>query len=463
MPISFYNTLTRKEEEFRVLDPAGRKVTLYCCGPTVYHYAHIGNFRTFVFEDLLRRHLESRQYEVRHVMNITDVEDKIIRTVRETGESLETVTRRYENAFLEDLSALGCLRPAVTPRATEHVPEIIELITRLEKKGCAYRASDGSVYFSIENFPSYGHLARLDLTQLKPGARVSQDEHARESYGDFALWKAYVPEDGSVVWESPWGKGRPGWHIECSCMSMKHLGETIDIHCGGEDLVFPHHEDEIAQSEAATGKPFVRYWLHSAHLLVNGEKMSKSAGNFFTVRDLLAKGFGGREIRYALLSAHYRLPLNFTLEGLEGARQALRRIDDWVERLSKIAGENKAAKNGKLLDSFSKALDSDLNISEALGCIFEAVRESNRLMDENRLSNDQAAELLHDWLAIEKILGLPAIQTSSVPPEIVALAQEREAARKARDWKRGDELREKLKVQGWLVKDASDGFKLTKI
>lgn len=462
MPIRFFNTLSRAEEEFRPLDPAGKRVTLYCCGPTVYNYAHIGNFRTFVFEDLLRRHLESRGYEVRHVMNITDVEDKIIRTIGETGEELAAFTGRFEKAFLDDLAVLGCLVPAVTPRATEHIPEMIALIRTLEQKGVAYRAPDNSVYFSIEKFPAYGRLAHLDLTQLKPGARVSQDEHSREAYGDFALWKAWTERDGKVAWDSPWGRGRPGWHIECSCMSMRHLGETLDIHCGGEDLVFPHHEDEIAQSEGATGKPFVRYWLHSAHLLVDGKKMSKSEGNFFTLRDLVAKGYTGREIRYALLSAHYRLPLNFTMEGLEGARQALRRVDAWVERLREKTGAVVASGSGTLAENFAKALDSDLNISDALGCLFEALRDTNRRLDEGKLNASEAAETLRDWLAVERVLGLPATVGDAAPADVVALAEERKAARAAKDWKRSDLLRDEIQKKGWAVKDGPGGYKLSR-
>jgi cysteinyl-tRNA synthetase len=464
MALRFYNTLSRNEEEFRPLDFTGKHVSLYCCGPTVYNFAHIGNFRTFVFEDLLRRHLESRGYDVTHVMNITDVEDKIIRTIKESGEALEAFTRKYEKAFLDDLQTLGCQKPKMLPRATEHIADIVKLIQALEQKGIAYKANDGSVYFAIDKFPSYGRLARLDRTQLKAGARVSQDEHGAESYGDFALWKAYKEEDGEVSWDSPWGKGRPGWHIECSCMSMKNLGETIDLHCGGEDLVFPHHEDEIAQSEAATGKPFVRYWLHSAHLLVNGEKMSKSAGNFFTLRDLLGKGYSGREIRYSLSSAHYRLPLNFTMEGLEGARQALKRLDTWKDRLVEKSNKQRVTQSGPLLDSFSNALDGDLNISEALGVLFENVRESNRLMDENKLDALKAALYLRDWELIEGILGLPRAEAAAIPDDVRKVAEERKNAKQAKDWKRADELRNEIKQKGWLVEDLPNGnYKLTPI
>jgi cysteinyl-tRNA synthetase len=463
-----FNTLSRSEEEFRPLDPAGKRVTLYCCGPTVYNFAHIGNFRTFVFEDLLRRHLEARGYAVVHVMNITDVEDKIIRTISQTGETLQALTRRYEQAFLADFQTIGCQLPTHMPRATEMAPDIIRFIQKLMDKGFAYRTDDGSVYFSIEKFKSYGKLSRLDRDQLKPGARVSQDEHARESYGDFALWKTWTEKDGSVAWDTPWGRGRPGWHIECSCMSMKHLGETIDLHCGGEDLVFPHHEDEIAQSEAATGKPFVRYWLHGAHLLVNGQKMAKKEGNFFTVRDLLGRGYTGREIRYALMGAHYRLPLNFTLEGLESARQSLRRIDAWVERLQQVvagpAGTSGAAgtTEHRLAEPFLAALDADLNIADAFGQLFEVLRLSNRAMDDRRLAPAAAKTLLEEWRQVERALGLPANREAGPPAEVEELARQRQQAREQKNWKRSDELRAAIREKGWLVQDASGGYKLTK-
>ena len=463
MPLCLHNTLTRKVEEFCPSDPSGRSVTMYCCGPTVYDSAHIGNFRTFVAQDLLRRCLEAHGWEVRHAMNITDVEDKIIRSIKASGEPLEAFTRRHEKTFLDDFDALGCRRPTVMPRATEHIGEIIALVKRLQEKGVAYAAADGSVYFSIERFPDYGKLSRLDRSHLKPGARVSADEHAREAYGDFALWKAWADRDGAVAWESPWGKGRPGWHIECSCMSMKHLGETLDLHCGGEDLVFPHHEDEIAQSEAATGRPFARFWIHSAHLLVNGQKMSKSAGNFFTARDLFAKGYTGRELRYALLSAHYRLPLNFTLEGLDAARQALARLDAWEERLRAAAGHLPlSAAGGSLQQAFGAALDDDLNISAALGCLFDALRASNRALDEGKLSPVEAARNLADWLVVREVLGLPAPVPKAAPPEVEALARERQTARAAKDWKRSDVLRAEIAKLGWMVKDVPSGFYLSR-
>src|ERR1051325_11153078 len=335
MAFKLFNTLSRSLEDCVPLDPAGKKVGMYCCGPTVYAFGHIGNFRTFLFADLVRRHLEFRGYEVQHVMNITDVEDKIIDRVAKAGTTLREYTSKYETAFMEDLLSLGCLRPHHLPRATDYISEMVQLIDALIQRGIAYQAPDGSVYFSIEKYQGcgcrYGQLVNLNFDQMRVGERVATDEYTKESLADFALWKARVPADGAVFWPSPWGEGRPGWHIECSAMSMKLLGPSFDLHLGGEDLAFPHHEDEIAQSEGAgaqlPGQRFVKYWLHGAHLLVEGKKMSKSLGNFFTLRDLLAKGFTGREVRALLLSAHYRETFNFTLKELEGARTKMERID----------------------------------------------------------------------------------------------------------------------------------------
>ncbi|MEI9963062.1 MAG: cysteine--tRNA ligase [Limisphaerales bacterium] len=378
MALKLFNTLSRSVQEFAPLDAAQKKVGMYCCGPTVYDFAHIGNWRTFVFADLVRRYLEFKGYAVTHVMNITDIEDKIIKRVRETKTTLREFTGKYETAFLDDLKTLGCLEPHQKPRATEHISEIISLIEKLIARGIAYKASDGSVYFSIEKYRgcgcNYGQLLKLNFDEMRAGERVKSDEYAKESIADFALWKARVPDDGDIFWPSPFGEGRPGWHIECSAMSMAILGASFDLHLGGEDLIFPHHEDEIAQSEGATGQPFVKYWLHGAHLLVEGKKMSKSLGNFFTLRDLLAKGFTGREIRYLLLTAHYRETFNFTLEGLQGARTALARIDECVAKLRERAAEMLALEKNPgqnsgvaLLPAFTAALDEDLNISGAWG------------------------------------------------------------------------------------------------
>ena len=382
---------------------------MYCCGPTVYDTAHIGNWRTFVFCDLVRRFLEFKGYQVTHVMNITDVEDKIIKGVRETKTPLRDYTSRYEAAFFEELKQLNCLTPHHTPHATGHIADILSLIDRLLQRGLAYKAADGSVYFSIEKYRAqggaYGQLVKLNFDEMRPGERVNADEYAKEAVADFALWKARVPEDGDVFWPSPWGEGRPGWHIECSAMSMKFLGPSFDLHLGGEDLMFPHHEDEIAQSEGAAMQPagqrFVKYWLHGAHLLVEGRKMSKSLGNFFTVRDLLAKGFTGREIRYLLLSAHYREMFNFTLNGLQGARTALARIDECLGKLRELAGgtapPRAQAEPTAFETSFAAALNDDLNVSAAGGAVFDWVRETNRRMSGNSLEPAAAAAALAAW------------------------------------------------------------------
>src|SRR5256885_1236306 len=342
MGLKFFNTLSRSVQDFVPLDPAGKRVGMYCCGPTVYDFAHIGNWRTFLFGDLLRRYLEFKGFEVRHVMNITDIDDKIIKRVREANTSLQQFTGKFEAAYFEDLKALNCRLPRETPRATEHINEIVGLIGKLIQRGFAYKTSDGSVYFSIEKYRAaghqYGQLINLNFDEMRVGERIRSDEYEKDAVADFALWKARVPEDGQIFWPSPWGEGRPGWHIECSAMSMKLLGASFDLHLGGEDLMFPHHEDEIAQSEGAgiqpAGQRFVKHWLHGAHLLVEGKKMAKSLGNFFTVRDLAKKGYSGREVRYLLLTAHYRETFNFTLEGLQGARAALGRIDECFAKRS---------------------------------------------------------------------------------------------------------------------------------
>jgi cysteinyl-tRNA synthetase len=467
MALKLFNTLTRLVQEFSPLDPQQKKVGMYCCGPTVYDFAHIGNWRTFVFADLVRRTLEFSGYDVTHVMNITDVEDKIIQRVREQKTTLREFTGKFETAFLDDLKALGCREPHQKPRATEHIPEIIALIEKLVARGVAYKAADGSVYFSIEKYRGggccYGQLLKLNLDEMRAGERVASDEYEKESVADFALWKARVPEDGEVFWPSPFGAGRPGWHIECSAMSIKALGETFDLHLGGEDLKFPHHEDEIAQSEGATGKPFVKFWLHGAHLLVEGKKMSKSLGNFFTLRDLLAKGFTGREVRYLLLTAHYRETFNFTLDGLYGAKSALSRIDECVGKLRDLAGNATAAAEPKLIEQFSAALTEDLNISAAWGEVFKWVTETNKRLAENSLSPSDAASALASWEKIDSVLGVGVKAEAEVPAEISALADERTTAKKSKDFKRADAIRHELKAKGWVIEDTPKGIKLKKI
>ncbi|MEO6847167.1 MAG: cysteine--tRNA ligase [Chthoniobacterales bacterium] len=466
MAIRFHNTLSRKAEEFSPLDPEGRVVKVYTCGPTVYNFAHIGNFRAYIFEDLLQRHLEFRGYEVDRVMNLTDVDDKTIRGCRAAGVPLAEFTKTYKDAFFEDLKTLRIKPAQHFPAATEeiHIHKMIEMISALIKSGHAYEAEDHSVYFRIGSFAEYGKLAHLNLDELRPSGRVQNDEYEKESIGDFALWKTWNEEDGDVAWDSPWGRGRPGWHIECSAMATGILGPKIDIHCGGVDNIFPHHEAEIAQSECVTGETFSRFWLHCAHLMVEGRKMAKSEGNFFTLRDLIEKGWSGREVRYVLLSAHYRLPLNFTFEGLAAARSALQRVDEFLTRLTEHAAS--AATGEPLsealpLEKFGDALDDDLNISAALATIFDTIREANRKLDENVFSPGQAKTLLDAFNRILSVLALEA-DTAEVPEEVLALVEKRKVARETKDWKLSDILREEILKLGWIAKDTKDGQKLTR-
>ena len=465
MAIRFLNTYTRTLEPFQPLDPAGKTVKLYTCGPTVYHYAHIGNFRAYLFEDLLQRHLEASGYEVNRVMNLTDVDDKTIRGCHAAGLPLAEFTQKFKDSFFEDLKTLR-IQPATTfPAATDpvYIARMIEMIAHLVAHGYAYQADDKSVYFRLNKFPDYGKLAHLNLQELRPTGRIRNDEYEKESVGDFALWKAWDKADGDVAWESPWGKGRPGWHIECSAMATALLGPEIDIHCGGVDNIFPHHEAEIAQSECCTGRRFVRYWLHCAHLMVEGQKMAKSAGNFHTLRDLLDKGWSGREIRYVLLGVNYRLPLNFTFESLAGARSALARIDEWVARLTEKAGDEPNASAHPLATQtrFQQALDDDLNISGALGVLFDVLRASNRALDQGTLSPADARALLGWWERANRILQFQR-EEESVPQSVADLVTARAAARAAQNWALSDELRAQIDAAGWIVKDGKEGQKLTR-
>jgi cysteinyl-tRNA synthetase len=463
--IQFYNTYSRSIEPFRPIDPAGKQVTMYTCGPTVYSYAHIGNLRTFLFEDLLQRHLEARGFQVNRVMNLTDVDDKTIRDSRAAGEPLPKFTARFIRAFHDDVSTLR-IRPAnAYPAATEpaNIAKMIEMIGELLQRDYAYQAEDRSIYFRINRFADYGHLAHLNLEELRPSGRVRSDEYEKESIGDFALWKAWDEEDGKVGWDSPWGRGRPGWHIECSAMATRLLGPEIDIHCGGVDNIFPHHEAEIAQSESCTGQRFVRYWLHSAHLLVEGQKMSKSLGNFYTLRDLLNKGFTGREIRYALIRVNYRLQLNFTFDGMNEARQSLLRIDEWIGRLRELAAKSQPDPNYEPAqsDRFFAALDDDLNISAALADLFEQIRITNRAMDNEKLAAGEAAALLRWWEGINQVLQLQS-EEQNPSDEVLALLEQRATARAAKDWALSDAIRKQIDDLGWIVKDTKEGQKITK-
>ena len=460
MSLRFFNTLTRAVEEFVPLEPG--KVRMYTCGPTVYNYAHIGNFRAYVFEDLLQRHLEFRGFRVDRVMNLTDVDDKTIRGCRQASVPLADFTRPFKQGFFEDLDALRITRQARFPEATaaDHIRRMIEMIAVLVERGHAYRADDGSVYFRISSFPAYGRLAHINLEELKPSGRVNSDEYEKEQVADFALWKAWTEADGDVAWESPWGRGRPGWHIECSAMATGLLGPQIDIHCGGEDNIFPHHEAEIAQTECVTGLPFVRLWMHCKHLMVDGKKMAKSEGNFFTLRDLKEQGYTGREVRYALLAVKYREPLNFTFEGLEGARKALVRLDEWSRRLDETAAGAEETLPGELQpEKFGEALDEDLNISAALGALFDLVRDSNRLMDQGGLTPGQASTLRSWRDRIQSVLAL-APESEGIPADVQDLADQRAAARTGKDWAMSDLLRDQLLDLGWQVKDTKEGQKL---
>jgi cysteinyl-tRNA synthetase len=461
--ICFFNTLTRKKEVFKPLE--ADEVKMYTCGPTVYDFAHIGNFRAFLFEDLLKRWLVSRGFKVMHVMNLTDVDDKTIKGSQKQQVPLRQFTDFYVEAFFEDIKVLNIQPADVYPKATDHIPEMVALIKTLMAKGYAYRGEDDSIYYAISKFPDYGKLSKIKTAELKAGARVSQDEYAKEEAQDFALWKAWTPEDGDVLWETELGKGRPGWHIECSAMSMKYLGETFDIHCGGVDNIFPHHENEIAQSEAATGKKFVNYWLHNEHLLVEGKKMAKRFGNFYTLRDLLAKGYDPIAIRYLLLSTHYRQQFNFTFEGLEAAKAAVDRLRNFVRRLHDTDGKDSKGKvavlNAKLEACFGGSMDDDLDIGTALASLFDFVREVNNLLDANMVSKAEAAEVSRLIMQIDAVLGVigEVKMQEALPAEIDALVQKREEARKAKNWKEADAIRTQLKAMGIVLEDTAQGVR----
>ena len=456
--MNVFNSLTRRNEELKPL--AGNEIRLYTCGPTVYNFAHIGNFRAYTFEDILRRAVKFNGMKIKQVMNLTDVDDKTIRGANAAGVALTDYTRTYKDAFFADLAKLNIEPAEIYPAATDHIPEMIELVSKLIEKGVAYQSDDGSVYFNVRKFPGYGKLAHIDFDNQRTGARCASDEYDKENVGDFALWKAWEESDGPVGWDSPWGKGRPGWHIECSAMSMKYLGETFDLHTGGIDNLFPHHENEIAQAEAATGKPFVSTWMHCAHLKVNGEKMSKSLGNFFTLRDLMEKGWTGREIRYVLINAHYRQGLNFAFSALEDARKSLERIDRAVDALqSRIEpGAETPEFVRKAIDDFTAAVNDDLNIPRAFAALFELVRETNA-------SGTCSKAVLEVFKKMDTVLGViffGKAAKAEVPAEVQALLDARAAARAAKNWAESDRLRDAIAAAGWTVKDSKDGQSVTK-
>ena len=468
--IRLHNTLTNELEPFAPLHKG--EVRMYTCGPTVYDFAHIGNFRTFVFQDVLRRFLHSRGYRVLQVMNLTDVDDRIIQNAAAAGTSIREYTEKYIEAFLEDMRALNLETPEEVVRATDHIEDMVALIQVLQKKGLTY-TSDGSIYFSIAKFPAYGKLSKIDVSGMQAGARVDVDRYEKADARDFALWKS--PKPGEHFWETRIGPGRPGWHIECSAMAMKYLGSTLDIHTGGVDLTFPHHENEIAQSEAATGKPFVRFWLHAEHLIIDGEKMSKSAGNFFTLRDLLAKGQKPSTIRYLLMSVPYKRQLNFTRDSLKQAESSVERLRNFVTRLKTEqfqAGSNPQMQKRceRAEHDFDAGLADDLNTAVALAAVFDLVRDVNTAMDRGEFRQQDAPRIL---AAMEKFDGILAVLADDdaeklgklgvgglprlAPEQIEALIEERNAAKKRRDFKRADAIRQELTNSGIILEDKKDG------
>lgn len=464
MSLKFFNTLTRSKEVFEPLHPG--EARMYTCGPTVYENAHIGNFRAYLFEDLLRRYLKYRGYKVIQVMNITDVDDKTIRDSRAAGIKLQKYTKRFKEAFFEDLRRLNIEPAEYYPEATAHIPEMLNLIKRLKEKGYTYE-SGGSTYFRIGKFPDYGKLSGHSLADLRPGERVESDEYEKEGASDFALWKARKAEDGEVYWDSEFGPGRPGWHIECSAMSMKYLGETFDIHTGGEDNIFPHHENERAQSEAATGKPFAKFWMHCGYLLVEGSKMSKSQGNFFTLEDIMERGFSAEAVRYTLITPHYRQQFNFTMEGLEASAAAIARLQDFIASLESVGNEGECPEADEILpraqQGFAESMDDDLNIAPAMGSVFTMVRDFNRLISEKRLTADRAEKIIGFMKEVNSVIGALNFEEAALDDEIEKLIEEREAARAERDFSAADRIRDQLLSMGIKIEDTGDGTRWKRI
>ncbi len=469
--IQLHNTLSGKVEPFVPQKPG--EVRMYTCGPTVYDYAHIGNYRTFVFQDILRRFLKLRGFKLNHVMNLTDVDDRIIANAAAAGKSIRDYTEKFVLAFFDDCKALSIETPERWVRATDHIDDMVQLIQRLQEKTFTY-PSEGSSYYRIAKFPNYGKLSKIDLSGIQAGARVDNDRYEKESARDFALWKA--PKPGEHFWETAIGPGRPGWHVECSAMAMKYLGETLDIHTGGIDLAFPHHENEIAQSEAATGKPFVRYWLHAEHLLVEGEKMSKSLGNFFTLRDLFAKGYKPSALRFALASVPYRKQLNFTFDGLKQATNSVERLRNFADRLKQRkfpAGkqDGMAARIAKAAEEFDAGLSDDLNTARALAAVFDLVREVNIAMDKGEFRQGNVAAVQQFLTTFDKVfavledndaeklraLGYGPATGGLSDAEIDKLVAERNAAKKKRDFATADRIRKELADRGIILEDAKDG------
>lgn len=463
MSLKFYNTLTRQKEEFVPVEPG--KVKIYTCGSTVYDYAHIGNFRAFMVADLLRRYLKYKGYQVIQVLNLTDVDDKTIKRSQEKKISLQEFTKKYKEALFQDIVSLNIESVEVYPEATTHIGDMVNLVKKLLGKGYAYQVGD-STYFKISSFPSYGKLSKMKMEGLKAGARVKQDQYEKEEIADFVLWKGWDEKDGEVYWETEIGKGRPGWHIECSAMSMRYLGKHFDIHLGGVDLIFPHHENEIAQSEAASGEKFVNYWLHNEMLMVEGKKMAKSFGNYYTLRDLVEKGHNPIAIRYLLLATHYRQQLNFTFEGLDGAKNALQRLYDFMDRLKSIKSQKSHPEVAEILKEalkeFEKTLDDDLNVSAALGKIFDLVKEINKFMDEGDFSTEDAEKTLALMKRFDSVLGILKRQKLKLDEKITELIQKRNQARKEKKWEEADKVRKEIESLGIILEDTPEGTKWKK-
>ncbi|HME18596.1 MAG TPA: cysteine--tRNA ligase [Nitrososphaerales archaeon] len=457
MPLKLYNSMGRKTQVFKPLNEG--EVKMYTCGPTVWNYAHIGNYRTFVFEDLLRRYLKFKGFKVTQVMNITDVEDNIIKGIKQFKMTLKELTAFYEKAFREDLATLNVEPAEAYPRATEHIDDMVRLINVLVAKGFAYRSEDGSYYFDISKFPEYGALSGIRPAQLKAGARVAQDHYEKDEANDFALWKAWDAADGEVFWETELGKGRPGWSIECSAMSMRYLGEEFDIHTGAVDNRFPHHENEIAQSEGATGKRFVRYWLHAGFLSWEGGEMHKSVGNVVYLRDLLRDGWDPRAIRMFLISARYRDPVDLTQKQLEQARAQLQRLQALIARLQGIKGTAGTSSRtaSELLDGFEAAMDDDLNAPAALTALFGFAKKANSLVDAGSVGEAEASEMLASLRRVDSVLGVLKFDEEPLPPRLAALIAGREEARKRRDFADADRIRKQLLDEGIVLEDSPQG------
>jgi len=460
MALQFFNTYSKQKEKFHPIEPG--RVKMYTCGPTVYAPAHVGNFRAYIFEDLLRRFLLFKRYQVTQVMNLTDIDDKTIRDSNKRGISLAEHTQQFKDMFFRDIDRLNIQRAEFYPAATEHIAEMVQLVKKLLDNEHAYKSGE-SIYYRISSFPKYGALSHMDMDQLMEGARVDSDEYEKETASDFALWKGWTPEDGRVFWETELGKGRPGWHIECSAMSMKYLGESFDIHTGGVDNIFPHHENEIAQSEGATGKRFANYWLHNEHLIVEGKKMAKSEGNFFTIEDLVEKGANLAAVRYLLMATHYRQQLNFTFEALEAAKNAITRLRDFRAAVQSAAGGKKnpqiAEITRKALEKFESSLDDDLNISPALAAVFDFVKEVNVAVEKSLLAKADADIIIDALNRFDSVMGVIHVEEKALDRTVEELIERRQQARQRKDFAEADRIRDELAAMNIILEDTAAGIR----